>query len=289
MATILLTGATGKVSSATIGELKGAGHKVIAMVRDLEKSKGLAALGAELRVGDLAKPRALGPVFADVDVALLLAPAGELAPFLSSNALWAAKQAGVKHVVRMSAVGAAHDAPTLNSRMHALSDAELVASGLRYTILKPHFFMQNLMMTAQSIAQQGTFYFALGEAALPVIDVRDIAKVAARVLANPADHANKVYTLTGPAAVTMHTFAKAVADTIGKKVTYVPVPVSAAIESMAKMGVDEYGLTSLGDYFTAYSKGWQNEVTPDVKRITGAEPRSIATFVSDFAAAFGKS
>jgi hypothetical protein len=90
MATILLTGANGNVAS----------------------------------VGDLERPRSLEGAFDGVDAALLLCPPGPLAPYHTSNALWAARQAGVKHVVRASAIGAAHDAPTLNGRLHALSDDE---------------------------------------------------------------------------------------------------------------------------------------------------------------------
>jgi uncharacterized protein YbjT (DUF2867 family) len=285
MATILLTGATGKVSSATIQALEGSGHKLIGLVRDPAKAKHLKI---ELRAGDLERPRSLESAFDGVDTAFLLAPPGPLASFQMSNGLWAARQAKVKHVVRMSAVGAAHDAPTVNSRIHALSDAELERSGIPFTILKPHFFTQNLLMTAQSIAEQGTFYFALGDAKLPVIDVADIAAATAAVLRDPAAHANKTYTLTGPAAVSMSEFASAVGEAIGKPVRYVPIPVSAAIETFAKMGLDDYSQVAMRDYFTAYSNGWQSDVTDLVQRLTGRAPRSIRDFARDYAQAFGK-
>ena len=164
MATILLTGANGKSSTATIAALKGSGQKVIGLVRDAAKGKDL---GIELRVADLERPRTLEGVFDGVDAAWLVAPPSPLAPYHASNALWAAKQAGVKHVVRMSAVGAAHDAPTVNSRLHALSDAEVAASGIPFTILKPHFFLQNLLFSAGTIAQEGAMYWAFGEAKFP--------------------------------------------------------------------------------------------------------------------------
>jgi uncharacterized protein YbjT (DUF2867 family) len=89
---------------------------------------------------------------------------------------WAARLGGVKHVVRMSAVGAAHDAPNLNSRLHALSDAEIAGCGLSFTVVKPHFFMQNLMMAAQSVAEQGTITSAVKD--LTGIEARGIAEFA---------------------------------------------------------------------------------------------------------------
>ena len=288
MATIMLTGANGNVSSNTIRQLQGSGHKLVGLVRDPAKAKDLAALGVELRTGDLALPRTVENVFEGVDVAFLLAPPVALAPYQISNGLWGARKAGVKHVVRMSAIGAAHDAPTLNGRTHALSDAELERSGIPYTIVKPHFFMQNLMMAAQTIAQQGAIYFALGDAKLPMIDVRDVAASIAAILKNPAPHAGKTYTLTGPTAVSMTQVASAFSEALGKPVTYTPVPIAAAVEQLASFGLDDYSQTAMRDYFTNYSAGWQNTPTTAVKDITGANARGIQEFARDFAGAFGK-
>jgi uncharacterized protein YbjT (DUF2867 family) len=290
MSTILLTGATGTVSSDVIRELQGSGHRLVGLVRDPSSSKAqaLAAQGVELRAGDLVQLRTVETAFDGVDVAWLLAPPGVLAPAQMSNALWGARQGGVKHVVRMSAVGAAHDAPTINSRLHALSDAELAASGLPYTIVKPHSFTQNLLMSAQQVADQGAFYFALGDAKLPMVDVRDIAAAVAAILRDPAPHAGRTYTLTGPAAVSMDQVAAALTEAIGKPVKYVAIPVAAMVEQMAKFGVDDYGQTATRDYLAAYSRGWQADVTTAVKDLTGKTARGIAEFARDFAGAFGK-
>jgi uncharacterized protein YbjT (DUF2867 family) len=152
--TILITGATGNVSSGIIAQLNGSEHRLRALVRNPEKAEELRRQGVDIRVGDLEKPWTLGPTFAGADIVWILAPPGPRAPEQCSNALWAARQGGAKHVVRMSAFGAAHTAPTINSRLHALSDAELVGSGIPFTILKPHFFAQNLIMAAQSVVQQ---------------------------------------------------------------------------------------------------------------------------------------
>src|SRR5215470_4930828 len=207
MATFLLTGANGTVTAPTIAALKSSGHRLIGLVRDEGKGK---PLGIELRVGDLDRPRSLEGAFDGVDTAWLLSAPSALQPYQMSNAIWAARQAGVRHIVRMSAVGAAHDAPTVNSRLHAISDAELAASGIPYTILKPHMFMQTFLWAAEGIAKEGVFAFGFGAAAVPVIHVADIAAVAARVLADPRPHAGKTYTLTGAAAVTGQQIAAAI-------------------------------------------------------------------------------
>jgi uncharacterized protein YbjT (DUF2867 family) len=197
----------------------------------------------------------------------------------------AARRGGARHIVRLSAVGAAHDAPTINSRLHALSDSEVMGSGLQWTVLKPHFFMQNVMMSAASVKEQGAIYFALGDAKVPMIDVRDVGEAAAAVLSAPAAHAGKTYTLTG-APVTMAEVAAAIGTVVGKPVKYVPVPVAAMVENISKAGGGEYAEVSLRDYFTAYSSGWQSTPTTAVKDLTGHEPRTIAQFARDFAGAW---
>ena len=236
--TILITGATGNISSGIMTQLKGSEHRLLALVRNPEKAEELKRQGVELRVGDLEKPWTLGSAFAGADIVWILAPPGPRAPEQCSNALLAARQAGAKHVVRLSAIGATHTAPTINSRLHALSDAELVGSGIPFTILKPHYFMQNLMMAAQSVAQQGAMYFALGDGKMGLIDSRDISEFAAHVLTT-AGHEGKTYALTGPASISRHQVAAAIGEAIGKAVKYVPVTIEAQRQSILQMGMDD--------------------------------------------------
>jgi uncharacterized protein YbjT (DUF2867 family) len=284
--TILITGATGSVSSAIFPILKTSGANLRALVHHRRKAISLVEQDVEVIEGDLGRPRTLGQAFDGADTVWILTAAGPRAPEHSSNALWAARKGGARHIVRMSAVGAAHDAPTINSRLHALSDAELVASGIPYTILKPHFFMQNLLMAAQSVATEGAIYVPMGEARLPMIDVRDISEAAARVLTTPG-HEQKTYTLTGPRAVSIHDAATALSRALNKPVKYVPVPLEAADDALAKMGIDEWMRELLTDYFAAYSSNWGTAVTTDFEYIVRREPHSIEDFARDFAGAFG--
>ena len=88
----------------------------------------------------------------------------------------------------------------------------------------------------EALNNLAVFYFALGDAKLPMVDVADIASSLAAILRDPKPHAGKTYTLTGPTAISLHQFAAAVGEAIGKPVTYVPVPVAAAVDSFEKMG-----------------------------------------------------
>lgn len=284
--TILITGATGNVSTEVLQALKGTKNKLRVLVRDEAKGAPFKAQGLEVVVGNLDTPRTLAPAFAGVDAAWLLTTAGPRAADQNSSAIWAARKAGVSFVARMSAVGAAHNAPTINSRSHALSDAELAASGIPFAILKPHFFMQNFMMAAQSVTKEGAMYLALGDGKMGVIDSRDIGVFAAQVLTT-GGHEGKTYTLTGPASLPMATVAEQLGAAVGKAVKYVPVSNEQAAQSMAGMGMDEWMVEAMSNYFTAYANGWGDFVTDDFQRVTGKAPRAFATFAKDFAAAFG--
>jgi uncharacterized protein YbjT (DUF2867 family) len=286
--TLLLTGATGMVSSALIQSLKGAqGLKLRALVRDAKKGEALAGQGIEPVTGDLDEPESLGKAFEGVSDLWLLNAVSPRQPENSMNALWAAKRAGVERVVRMSAIGAAHDAPSRNGRLHALSDAELMATSLKWTILRPHFFTQNLLMSAPSIAQQGVFYLGMGQGKLGMIDVRDIADFAARVLTStPELHHGKVYTLTGPASISFEEAAAELSQGIDKPVRYVPVPQEVARQSMLDMGLPAWLVGLLIEYGSAYSDDWGNFTTPHIQEILGRPARSVLDFARDHASAF---
>src|SRR3954469_11552108 len=155
--TVLITGATGTVSTALINTLRGTDVDLRALVRDESTADGLRRQGAEVFVGDLDDARSLPPAFEGVQDVWLLTPNGPRAPENNMNAVWAARQAGVERIVRLSVVGAAHTAPNRSGRLHALSDREIQECGMRWTILRPHCFMQNLLNEAADIAATGTF------------------------------------------------------------------------------------------------------------------------------------
>ncbi|WP_327587130.1 SDR family oxidoreductase [Nonomuraea sp. NBC_00507] len=272
--TILITGATGTVSSAVLRSLAGT-EDVRVLVRDAAK----APSGVEVAVGDLHKPETLGQAFKGVDTLWLLTAMGPQAPHASMNAVWAARKAGVDHIVRMSAIGAAHDAPTRNGRLHALSDVELAASGLGWTVIRPAFFMQNLFGSVNG----DTLYGATGEGRVSMIDVRDIGDFAAAVLRDPAPHKGKTYTLTGPASISLGDAAAALSKVYGTPIDYQPVTVDDAERAMRAAGLPEWDAAVTKEYLTAYAQGWGDYTTPAFTDVTGRPGRSFTDFAKDHA------
>ncbi len=281
--TIFLTGATGTVGSSVVSALHAAGVTAKALARSEEKVAALRARGVEPVLGDLEDPDGLGRALAGTDTLFLLAPPGPRAPEHNSNAIWAAGQAGVRRVVRLSAVKAAHDAPTRNGRLHALSDTELMASGMKWTILKPPTFMQNLLRSARTIANEGVLYSAQGDGRVGFIDTRDLAELIARFLV-VEDHEGQVLAPTGPASIGYEEIAKAFSAALGKPIRYVPITLEQMRASMA--GMPAWTIGSISDYMAANARGWADFVTDDVPRILGRPARSIADFARDYATSF---
>ncbi|MCO1595875.1 SDR family oxidoreductase [Micromonospora sp. RHAY321] len=272
--TILITGATGTVSGEVLRELAGK-QPVRALVRD--RSRVPDVDGVDYVVGDLDRPSTLAPAFDGVTTLWLLTAMGPLAPSQSMNALWAARHAGVRHVVRLSAIGAAHDAPTRNGRLHALSDAELQHSGIAWTILRPSNFMQNMLGTLAGDQLYGIF----GEGRVGVVDVRDIAAVAAEILAAPQRHEGMIYTPTGPESISLHQAAEELTRTLGRPVRYVPQSPEQTLDGLLQAGLDEWTAEVLTEYRIAYGSGWGDFSNDHVASVTGRSPRSIAEFVRD--------
>ena len=285
--TVLITGATGTVSGALMDALSDVDVDVRALVRDEAKAQGIESRGVQVRVADLGTPESLPGAFEGVDDLWLLNANSPRAPEHSINAVWAARHAGVRRVVRMSVMGAAHDAPTRSGRLHALADHQLESSGLRWTILRPQYLMQNLLGSVDTIIEQNAFYLNAGEGRVGAIDARDVAEIAAKILTDQPDHHHaKIYTLTGPEAISFAQAAAQLQQATGNDVSYVAVPDDTARQSMLDAGVSHWLAGMLVEYGQAYATGWSDCTTSHVEELLGRPPRRFADFARDHAAAF---
>ena len=282
---ILVTGATGNVASLLIPALREAGEQVRALVRNESKAQPLKDLGVEVVIGDLERPETLQRAVAGVDKVYLVTANGPNQTQQGRNLIEAAKRAGSPHMVQQTGYG------TNKSRIiQQLEEIgkELEESGLPYTMVKPTFFMQNILMAAESVASQGVVYMPFKDGRLGMIDVRDIADVALKVLTSEG-HEGKTYILTGPASISFHEVANGLSKAIGKEVTYVDVPSEAARESIVGMGVPEWIADGYIELFEGFSEGYADSTTPHVEQLTGHPARSFENFARDFAQAFGAS
>ena len=120
----------------------------------------------------------------------LLAPNTPAQVQMETNFIEAARRAGVQHLVQFSGLGADIDSPARISRCHAMVERTLEESGIPFTHLRPNTFMQNILGAAPAIASRGSLEQPMNDLTVSLVDVRDIAAVAATVLTEPGHIGN---------------------------------------------------------------------------------------------------
>jgi uncharacterized protein YbjT (DUF2867 family) len=190
------------------------------------------------------------------------------------------KRSQVKQVVKLSAMG---DNSATFPRQHHASEDYIRASGVGYTLLRPNGFMQNMVFyNGQSIRTQNTFYGSQGDGKVSHIDLRDIAAVAVKALTEDG-HSGKVYTLTGPEALTNARIAEILSAQLGREIKYVDLPPGQMKQALLSVGTPEWNANAILDLAELYRKGKASAVTDDVERILGRKPTSFEQFSRDYA------
>ncbi|MCH7584402.1 MAG: SDR family oxidoreductase [Acidobacteria bacterium] len=285
--TVFVTGATGTVGSLVVAGLLAKGSKVRALVRSEESgAQALRDQGVEVFIGDFTDDAVLDQATAGVDKVFSLTPPNP-DQVEQANAITAAAQRspGEPHVVRLSVMKSSTSAPSIVSAQHGEIDIVLRDSGLPVTFLKPNFFMQNTLLGAGTVGEQGVIYHAMGDGKLGMIDARDIADVAVEVLTTDG-HEGKGYTLTGPESISFAQLAVQLSEVVGREVQAVDVPVDAAKQSMVDMGLPEWVAGALAEYSVRFSNNYADFFTDDVKNITGKSARTYKELARDFVDAY---
>jgi len=281
---ILITGATGRIGGATLKQLTRRGVPARALVHNPEKAAG-GGLGVETVIGDLAQPRSLEAALEGVTSALLVSPLNPRQVELQGNFIDAAKRAGRVHVVKISGLGTGLDSPVRSGRWHAQTEKHLEDSGLPFTHLRPPFFMQNILRFVPTIRASGEFVGALNRGKVAMIDVEDIAAVAATVL-TASGHAGEAYTVTGPEALSYRDVAEKLSWRLGRPVTYKNLPLEAMRERLLASGMPEWHVDVQVDFSTALGAGHASTVTDTVEAVTGKPPRTFEQFIREHMALF---
>ena len=277
---ILVTGATGNTGSGLVPTLLAAGARVRALVHTANKAEALRKQGAEVVVADLGDPSALDAVVAGVDKIYLCLFNGPEQANHGRNLLAAARKAGRPHVVHHNASGS--DRSRIIRDINVI-ESELRASRLPWTILRPTFYLQNMMMAIPTVQSHGAIYLPMKDGRMAMTDVRDIVDVAAHVLMAPTSaHDGKTYELTTPETFTIAEFATALGAELGKPVNYVPVPISAARESMVGMGMDPWVVDGYMELFEGFADNWGDKTSNDIQTLLDRPARGLHGFVADF-------
>lgn len=281
---ILVTGATGRIGGHLVRVLSQRGVAVRSLSRN--PTKGAELPGVNWVEGDLADPSTLEGAFAGIERLFLLTGNGLDMVRLQKNALRAAREAGVLHLVKLSALGASDHSKSLIGVWHWIVERELERSGMAWTILRPHHFMQNLLdqkSLRRGIVEEGVVRSPSGEGSIPFIDTRDVAEVAAAALTEPG-HGGTTYHLTGPEAISYRRATGILADATGRDLRYEPETPDQARARLSTDGLPDPLVAAQLAIAEYQRQGGPTERTTDsVEAILGRPPRTFHDFARDHA------
>ncbi len=221
--TILITGATGTVGSALVHQLTHQHVAVNALTRDPGKAK--LPKGATPIAGDMLDVASMRHALAGVSTLFLLnavSPQELTEAILTLNL---ARDAGVRQVVYFSVFQG--DAFTNVPHFASKGSIErmIAQMGFPATILRPNCFMQNdAVYFKDALLGPGLYPFPIGEKGVSMVDLGDIAEVAAGAVLQreraTAALGNEVINLVGPESLTGAGIASIWAGLMNKPVTY---------------------------------------------------------------------
>jgi len=279
---ILITGASGNVGKEVLKQIAATGAKARAAFQTVTKAAA-APSGVEIVTMDYNQPQTLQVALKGVERVFLVGPPTPNLPALERKAVDEIKQSGVRHVVKLSAMGG-RDATF--PRQHADSEDYIKSSGVAYTFLRPNGFMQNFITyNGATINTQNAFYGSQGEGKVSHIDLRDIAAVAVKTLTEEGHHGN-AYTLTGPEALSNARVAEILSEDTGREIKYVDLPPEQFKQALLGAGLPEWSANALVDLQQFYRRGGASAVTRDVEQLLGRKPTSFEQFSRDYAHAF---
>ncbi|MFO0551659.1 MAG: SDR family oxidoreductase [Polyangiaceae bacterium] len=280
---ILLTGATGNTGSAIARELSARGVPFVAMARSSARRRELTERGLEVVAGDFDDPKSLASALEGIERAYLVSTPDETLMRREGAFIDAAKKAGVRHIVKCSAYLADESSESPNLRSHGVVERALRDSGMAWTILRPHGFMQTFTLFSWDLVREaGVISAPHGEGKMPLVDVRDVAALAVKALTEPG-HEGKLYEITGPQALGMWDMAELLERALHRPVSFVEGDAGSMEVVMKILGVPETPRKHV-EVIAKLVRERRVERVHDTLREQGITPTTYEQFLEDWIA-----
>ncbi len=276
---ILVTGAAGKTGRAVIQAMVARGQTVRALVHRQEQVPQVEALGArEAITGDMRDPAVLAQAARGVRAVYHICPnvnPDEVA--IGRAAVAAAVAVGVEHFVHHSVLH-----PQTSAMPHHWQKLQveeiLFESRLRFTILQPASYMQNILAGWRTIVEDGVHAVPYPVTTrLGMVDLNDVAEAAA-VVATEFDHAGATYELAGAEVLDQIAVAEIMGRVLARPVRAEQVPIEAWRARARARGLGDDQVTMLEKMFDYYARFdfWGN---PRVLAwLLGRSPTTVEAF-----------
>jgi uncharacterized protein YbjT (DUF2867 family) len=278
----LVIGATGNIGSRVTQRLI-ARTRPSVFVRNAKKAKALFGAAVDIHEGDLEAPGpSLAAALAGIDE-IFLVSAGPDLDARDRAVAFAAKAAGVRHVVKLSTLDVHTGVGT--GPWHARGEAAVRESGVAFTFIQASGFMSNALGWSDSIRDEGVLRTSTSQGKIAFIHPDDIADVAVAAL-TARDHDGASLVITGPAALSYGEMAATIGVAVGKQVRFEEISDQQAYAGVvAWAGKGPYA-DALVDIWRAVREGRLATVTDGVKQAIGRTPLPFDRWAKENADAF---
>lgn len=276
--TIAITAATGQLGRLAVAALvaRGTDKPVVALARDAAKA---ADLGVETRAADYTKPDTLAQAVRGVETLVLISSsdfndrAGQ-----HRNVITAAKDAGVGRLIYTSILKG-DASPLLLAADHKVTEADIKASGLAFTLLRNGWYTENYTGTLGPALAAGQLIGSAGSGRLSTAARADYAEAIA-VTATGGGHENRTYELAGDTAYTLAEMAAEVSRTTGKEIPYNDLPPETYAGILETFGVPAGFAAMIADADVQASKGALFDESGTLGRLIGRPTTPMAASVA---------
>lgn len=219
---ILVTGANGRVGSQVVEQLVKRGAQVRALVRDIDKKTFPESV--EVAQGDFLDPDSLRRALEGITTLFLLNAVTGDEVTQALNALNLANEAGIKRIVYLSVI---HSDVYVNVPHFAgkyAVERMIEHMDISATILRPAYFMDNDLTVKDIITNFGIYPMPIGDKGLAMIDIGDIAEIAAIELIRRTNGSEALpmerITLVGPEALDGNAVAKIWSEVLDRPIVF---------------------------------------------------------------------
>jgi NAD(P)H dehydrogenase (quinone) len=286
--TIAVVGATGRVGSEVVRGLLARGEAVLALVRDPAKARRVLGEpgGLVVRPARLDDPRDLRESLAGSRSLFLATGSVGAAGVLQRIAVIAAAGVpSVAQVTRLSVLNASPDSLGINQRAHDSIDRLAGSMQVPYSTVRPAVFSASLLAAAAEVRASRTWTGLADSGRVALIDHRDVAEAAQRVLTDPALW-NAHHDLTGPALLSWPEALDLLSAELGVRVEFRVEPERRYLERLVATGVPAAEAELLVTREWAILAGENEYTTGTFQQITGRTPRTVAEFLHEHRAEF---